>query len=39
LVEPLRYGPNVSAIMRELMNNDDFRTFYRGFVRKVESGW
>ncbi|MBI0583365.1 MAG: hypothetical protein ISF22_03960 [Methanomassiliicoccus sp.] len=39
LVKPLRYGPNVSAIMRELMNCDDFRTFYRGFVRKMENGW
>jgi digeranylgeranylglycerophospholipid reductase len=39
MVGPLRYGPNVSAIMKELMNDDDFRTFYRGFVRKMENGW
>lgn len=39
MVEPLRYGLNLSAIMGGLMNNDDFRTFYRGFVRKMENGW
>ncbi len=39
MVEPLRYGPNLSAIMGGLMNSDDFRTFYRGFVRKMENGW
>jgi flavin-dependent dehydrogenase len=39
MVEPLRYGPNVSAIMRGLMNNDDFRAFYRSYVRKMENGW
>jgi hypothetical protein len=39
LVEPFRYGPNMAAIMRELMNNQDFRSFYRTHVRKLEYGW
>ena len=39
LVEPFRYGPNLSAIMRDLMNSQDFRTFYQSHVRKLESGW
>ena len=39
LVEPFRYGPNFSAITRELMNSQDFRLFYQSHVRKLESGW
>ncbi|WP_019176144.1 NAD(P)/FAD-dependent oxidoreductase [Methanomassiliicoccus luminyensis] len=39
LVEPFRYGPNMTAIMRELMNNQGFRPFYRSHVRKLEHGW
>jgi flavin-dependent dehydrogenase len=33
LVEPFRNGINMISAMRELMNSEDFRVFYRGFVR------
>jgi len=39
LVEPLRNGPNLSGIMRDLIVSYDFRAFYRSHVRKLENGW
>jgi flavin-dependent dehydrogenase len=39
LLEPMRHGPSFNGIMRELMTSDDFRSFYRGYVRKLECGW
>ena len=39
LLEPMRHGPSFSGIMRELMTSEDFRSFYRGYVRKLEFGW
>ena len=39
LVEPFRYGPSIAAVMRRLMNDHAFRSFYRSHVRKLELGW
>jgi digeranylgeranylglycerophospholipid reductase len=39
LVEPLRYGPNMTSIMTGLMNVEGFQKFYRSHVRKLSVGW
>jgi digeranylgeranylglycerophospholipid reductase len=39
LVEPLRYGPNMTSIMTALMNDTGFQKFYRSHVRKLSDGW
>jgi flavin-dependent dehydrogenase len=39
LLEPMGHGPSLFGVMRGLMTSDDFRSFYRGYVRKLECGW
>ena len=39
LARPLRYGPNMTAIMDGLLNQAGFGTFYQGYVRKLGAGW
>ncbi len=39
LVEPFRYGMSMTRVMGELMKSEEFRVFYRAFVRKMQYGW
>ncbi|HSV41806.1 MAG TPA: hypothetical protein VLH13_00165, partial [Methanomassiliicoccales archaeon] len=39
LARPLRYGPNMTAVMDGLLNQEGFGIFYRGHVRKLSAGW
>ena len=39
LMEPFRHGMSMTRVMGELMKSEDFRVFYRAFVRKMQYGW